>query len=125
MTARTPEDLDHLFAQHLNARDLDALVRLYEPDASLTSPPGNTVRGHAAIRAALAAFVEARPTMTMAPRLVAQTGDIALLSSRWTVDMTGPDGKPTQRAGQSVEVARRQASGEWLFAVDEPFGIGG
>jgi ketosteroid isomerase-like protein len=37
--------------------------------------------------------------------------------------MNGPDGKPTQMRGQSVEVARRQADGSWLFAIDLPLGI--
>jgi hypothetical protein len=26
-------------------------------------------------------------------------------------------------SGESVEVARRQAGGDWLFAIDEPFGV--
>jgi ketosteroid isomerase-like protein len=39
--------------------------------------------------------------------------------------MTGPDGKPAQVSGQSVEVVRRQANGDWLFVIDEPFGVAG
>jgi hypothetical protein len=31
MTPRTPEDVDRLFGEHMNAGDLDALVGLYEP----------------------------------------------------------------------------------------------
>jgi hypothetical protein len=45
MTAHHPDDLDRLFADALNAGDLDALVALYEPDASLTPTPGKTVAG--------------------------------------------------------------------------------
>ena len=33
MAARTPEDLDRLFAGAMNAGNLDALVALYEPQA--------------------------------------------------------------------------------------------
>ena len=36
MPARNPEDIDRLFAAALNGGDLDALVALHEPQASLT-----------------------------------------------------------------------------------------
>jgi hypothetical protein len=32
------------------------------------------------------------------------------------------DGKPIEMTGQSVEVVRQQFTGEWLLAVDHPFG---
>ena len=35
MPAHTPEEIDSLFAQALNAGNVDALVALYEPQASL------------------------------------------------------------------------------------------
>jgi uncharacterized protein (TIGR02246 family) len=125
MPARNPEDIDPLFAQALNAGDLDALVALYEPQASLTPSPGKTVVGTAAIRTALETFVTMKPTMTISPRVVSRTGDLALIASTWNLAMTDADGKPAQMSGQSVEVVRRQDDGNWLFAIDEPFGISG
>ena len=44
MAARTPEDLDRLFGLALNSGDLEALVRLYEPQAALRPGPGQVVR---------------------------------------------------------------------------------
>lgn len=123
MSARTPEELDHRFAEALNAHDLDGLVALYEPQATLTPQPGTQVTGTAAIRAALAGFLPAKPRITIAPRVVAQTGDLALITGTWQMTMTGPDGKEVRMSGSSVEVARRQPDGGWLFAMDEPFGV--
>lgn len=123
MPARNPEDIDRLFAAALNGGDLDALVALYEPQASLTPSPGKTVTGSAAIRESLAMFVAMKPTMTITPRVVSRTGDLALVTAAWQLAMNGPDGKPTQMSGQSIEIARRQSDGAWLFAIDEPFGI--
>src|SRR5689334_8310107 len=122
MQARTPEEIDSLFAKALNAGDLDALVSLYEPQASLMASPGNVVTGTAAIREALAGFVAAKPSMTLDARTLAQSGDVALVSASWRLSMTGPDGKPATMSGRSVEVVRRQAGGRWLFAIDFPFG---
>ena len=123
MTARTPDDLDRLFAGAMNAGDLEALVALYEPQASLTPAPGKVAVGIDAIREALGGFLDGRPKMALSPRVVARSGDLALLTSKWELTMTGPDGKPAQMHGQSVEVARRQPDGNWLFAIDLPFGI--
>src|SRR5437763_13759576 len=104
MNARNPEEVDRLFAQALNAGDLDALVALYEPQAALTPEPGKTVIGHPAIRAALAQFVAGKPRIEIVPRVIAQSGDLALVSARWKLAMTGPDGKSAELAGHSVEV---------------------
>ena len=107
----------------MNAGDLDALVELYESDASLTPAPGKVVVGIDAIREALRGFLDGKPKMTLSPRVVARSGDLALLTSKWELSMTGADGKSAKMGGQSVEIARRQPDGNWLFAIDLPLGI--
>ena len=123
MAARTPQEVDVLFAQALNSGNLDALVSLYEAQASLMPSPGKIVVGTAAIRDALAAFVAGKPHITLTPRVVSQTPDLALVTATWQLAMTGQDGKPASMEGQSVEVVRRQADGSWRFAIDLPFGV--
>jgi uncharacterized protein (TIGR02246 family) len=123
MIARTPDELDTLFAKALNAGDLDALMSLYEPDASLMPSPGNVVTGKVAIRAALAGFISAKPRMTLNARTLSQTGDLALVTAQWQLAMTDQEGKAVTMNGQSVEVLRRQGDGRWLFAIDFPFGV--
>jgi uncharacterized protein (TIGR02246 family) len=123
MAARTPEELDTLFGRALNAGDLDALVALYEPQASLMPSPGKVVVGAPAIREALAAFIGAKPRITLTPRLVSQAGDLALVTAKWELELNGDDGKPAKMHGESVEVVRRQADGTWRFAIDMPFGV--
>ncbi len=122
MAAQSPEDIDRLFAEALNAGALDRLVALCEPQAALGPEPGKVVVGTAAIRESLAAFLAGKPRITIAPRPVAQTGDLAIVTAQWELSMTGLDGKPATIAGQSVEVVRRQSAGHWLFAIDMPFG---
>ena len=124
MGARTPEDIDRLFADNLNAGKLDALVAIYEPQATLMPQPGKLVTGTAAIRESLAAFLAGKPKMTLTVRRVAESGDLAVTSAKWQMSMTGPDGKPAQMSGESVEVVRRQADGTWRAVIDLPFGAG-
>jgi ketosteroid isomerase-like protein len=107
--AAEPNDLGRYFIERANAGDVDGLVALYEPDAVLAFPPGNLATGHAEIRKVYEQFVAAAPVLspgTQHPALVG--GDLALTASTLTT------GEVT------VEVARRQPDGSWLWAVDQP-----
>jgi ketosteroid isomerase-like protein len=123
MPARNPEDIDRDFEREMNAGNLDGLVALYEPTATFTVEPGKVVSGSAAIREALAGFLSLRPAIELTPRLLANTGEIAMLSSRWTLKGTAPDGIALELAGESVEIVRRQADGTWKFIIDSPSGL--
>ena len=122
MNSDDPVMLDREFERRLNARDLDGLVALYESQAALMPMPGSVVVGTAAIRGALAGFIAANPAIKTQGRLVARSGDLALLANDWTLEVDGQDGKRTTMTGSAIEVARRQADGRWLFAMDMPFG---
>jgi len=123
MPARKPEELDVLFVQAFNAGDIEAMMKLYEPAASLTPQPGQIVSGTKALREALSGFVARKPRMTLEARTLAEAGGIALTTSKWVLEGTGPDGKPMKAEGQSAEVARRQPDGTWLFVIDNPHGL--
>jgi uncharacterized protein (TIGR02246 family) len=124
MSAQNPKALDVLFEQALNAGDLDALLALYEPNASFTPQPGQSVNGTAAIREAIAGFLSLKPTITLDTRVLGEADGIALMTSRWRLRGTGPDGAAVELAGDSVEVVRRQPDGSWRFVIDTPYGLG-
>src|SRR5437660_11189097 len=118
-----PEDLDRCVMEAMNAGDIDGLVSLYEPQATLTPAPGNLVTGLDAIRESFGPFIALKPTLTLTPRKLAETGDIALTCATWELTGTGPDGSPVRMSGNSVEVCRRQPDGRWLFVIDNPHGL--
>jgi ketosteroid isomerase-like protein len=107
--ATEPNDLGRYFIERANAGDVDGLVALYEPDAVLAFPPGSLATGHAEIRKVYEQFVAAAPVLSPGsqhPALV--SGDLALTAATLTNgDMT-------------VEIARRQPDGTWLWAADQP-----
>ena len=118
MPARTPEDVDRLFGEYVNAGDLDSLVALYEPDAALLLGPEPLV-GSAAIRAGLGAYLAMKPRLEMrVVRVVAAGRDLAMLYNDWR--QTAPD--PAE--GHALEVVRRQADGTWRFVIDDPYARG-
>jgi uncharacterized protein (TIGR02246 family) len=122
MSARTPKELHRLFAEALNAHDIEALMALFEPDATLMPQPGQVVTGTEAIREALSGFLALKPKFELEFKKAFQAGDIALLFSDWTLSGTDPDGNAIELAGRTSDVARRQSYGSGLFVIDNPFG---
>jgi uncharacterized protein (TIGR02246 family) len=122
MPARSPEELPQLWAETFVAGDLDALVALYEPEATLVAQPGEALTGIETIREALSAFLATRPTFNLEVRKVLQAGDIALSFADWTLRGTGPDGEPIEMAAQTSDVLRRQPDRTWRIVIDNPYG---
>lgn len=123
MPARKPEEVHRLFSEALNARNLEALVALYEPEASLVPQSGQLVTGTDVIRQALSAFLAMKPAITVETRKIIQAGDIALLYSKWALRGSGPDGSAIEMAAKGTEVVRRQPDGTWRLVVDNPYAV--
>ena len=123
MLAYTPADVDHQLIAAVNAGDVERAVACYELGAALVSERGTTVTGTNAIREVLSGFLAIKPKMTIEVPLVIESGDTALLHSKWTTVGTDADGNRVDFAGQATEVVRRQADGTWLFVIDNPYGV--
>ena len=122
MPVRSLDELHPTFVAAFNAGDEDALMALYESEAALVPEPGQVVTGTEQVRAALQQFLALQGQIRLAPKHVVQTSDLALLIGDWALTGTGPDGKPLNLGGPSIEVARRQADGTWRYVIDAPFG---
>jgi|SRR6266571_493920 len=111
--AAQPEDLGRFFVERANAGDVDGLVALYEPDAVLAFPAGQVTTGSQAIRQVYERLVAGRPRFAAGgQRPALRNGDLALTSTR----LAG--------GGATVEVARRQPDGTWLWVIDQPNVLG-
>lgn len=107
--ATHPEELSRLIVERLNAGDVDGLVALYEPDAVLKLPDGQIATGSHEIRRAYEHLVADRPRFEPGTqRWTLRSADLALTSSRLATGAV------------TVEVARRQADGTWLWVIDQP-----
>jgi ketosteroid isomerase-like protein len=106
--AAEPNDLERLFVARANAGDVDGLVALYEPDAVLmTSPCRHVAAGKREIRAAFERLLAERSRFVLGEQQAQLvSGDVALTTTRLA------DGDIT------VEVARRQTDGTWLWVID-------
>jgi enoyl-CoA hydratase len=115
-----PEELGRLFAERVNAGDLDGLLSLYEESATFVGPDGGMASGSDAIRERLQGLLAMAPEITPTSSRTVFAGDVALMSNRWRMSLGGDDGPPTGLDGTSTEVARRQPDGGWLYVIDNP-----
>ena len=122
MIARTPADVDRLFAEALSAGDVDGALEMYEPDAVYIDGSGFEYRGHAEIREALTELVAMQATLDCFEIDVAENDQLAVLRARWIFTGTNSDGTTFETRGRSIEVVRRQPDGTWLFTIDLPNG---
>lgn len=121
MPAKTPKQCDDLFARHIEAGDVDAVVALYEPKACLILESGTIARGSKAIRKAISIFASMKPRFKMNVGRVVKAGDdLAVLYNDWSLEATRPDGTPFTETGKATEIVRRQRNGTWRFIVDDP-----
>ena len=105
--AQSPDDLARLFNERANAGDVEGLVALYEPDAVL-AVGGVVAKGHAEIRRFYTDLLARRssfPAATLLPTILNDTLALTFASL--------PNGS------FSVEAARRQPDGRWLWAIDQ------
>jgi uncharacterized protein (TIGR02246 family) len=108
--AASPEDLTRLFVARANAGDADGLAALYEDDAVLAYPPGETTTGRQAIREVFVQMLAHVSHFEPEPALpTIRHGELALTSTR------AADG-----TGGRAQVVRRQADGSWLRVIDRP-----
>ncbi|TMR90318.1 YybH family protein [Nonomuraea basaltis] len=120
--AERPENVPMVFAQRFNSGDLAAVMEVYESGAVFVPEPGSALTG-AEARAANGRFVALGLPITVRPRHVYTTGDLALLIVDWVIDGTDRDGRPVHIEGTATDVARRGADGCWRYVIDNPFGV--
>jgi uncharacterized protein (TIGR02246 family) len=123
MLAMKPEDMPAAFESAFNTFDIEQIVALYEPDAVLVPQPGQVVNGTAAIRDALLGFLALKLPISLERKRVLAKGEVALVSSTWSISGAGPDGSAVNLGGNTTEVVRRQSDGSWRYVIDDPFSV--
>jgi uncharacterized protein (TIGR02246 family) len=125
MSVQSPRQLHQAWEKAYNGGDVDALVELYEPEATVIPQPGSPATGHAAIREALAQLLALKGQMHLQTTAVIESGGLAVVYAEWSLtDGTDPDGNPVNLEGRSTEAMRRQSDGSWLDVIDDPFSRG-
>ncbi|HEX4670677.1 MAG TPA: nuclear transport factor 2 family protein [Solirubrobacteraceae bacterium] len=108
--AMTPEQLTRLVVQRVNAGDAQGVAELYEPEAIVAFPPGETTVGRDAIRAMYQQLIDSAPEFKPEdPLATIELGELALTATH-----------ARDEAGARAQVVRRQPDGSWLRLLDRP-----
>jgi len=79
---------------------------------------GEITKGRDALRQQLAPLAAMKTRFEYDIRKVVETGDIALMHTKWAVS------GPQPMRVYAIEVARRQADGTWCWLIGDPFTVG-
>jgi uncharacterized protein (TIGR02246 family) len=120
MAITHPDQIHRRFLQAVNAKDADAVLAMYDPDAVNVELDGSQTTGRDALRASFTGLVGAVRHIEGGTRKIFVAGDIALTSGTWTAEFVLPDGSVIEQQGTSTEVSRRQPDGTWRIVIDDP-----
>ncbi len=114
----TPEEFHPALVAAYNAGDLEAMFRLYDPQAVFVVKPGKITDGPAELRAALERLIALGGRIAIEPRSFARSGDVTLVLGMYRLSGRRRDGSPLELAGRFADILRLQPDGRWLIAVD-------
>ena len=118
MPAKSPEDICRLFQHAMADGDLESVMSAYDPQAVFVNQAGEITKGKDALRQELAPLPRGGQRFDYDIRTVVETGDTALMHTKWTVSM------PQPMRVYAIEVARRQPDGTWCWLIGDPFTVG-
>lgn len=105
------------------AKDLEAFASVYADGAVIMLPNIPDIRGVQAIREGIGGMMQDpnfRLSFTADEVIVSRSGDLAYETGKYSMTMSGPDGRPSREQGSYVVIWRKQADGRWKVVVDAP-----
>ncbi len=108
------EDLSVAWNEALNAGDLDTLTMVYESNARIMPPNGETLRGAAGVREIFGAMTEAGLTARMVIEEITMQESVAYKIGSYTL----MDGDDVVDSGKFIETWRKGEDGKWRISND-------
>lgn len=117
-----PAQLPVLFEERLNSGDVEGVLALFAPGATMRTTAGVVLTEPEALQREMSGTVAAGARLTNVPRHALVGADTALLVTDWTMRIEAPDGSHVSPTGSTANIARRDSNGDWHFTVLNPLG---
>ena len=132
LTNNTPDNLLALLGKRIVKKDIDGIVALHEPTATLVNYDGSLITGRAAIRAFYLDWFKSDPVLTVNPKQTLVTGGqpaaggkilnrTASIMGTYSLTQNAADGTRETFTGNFCDVVRQQPNGKWLYLQDNPY----
>jgi ketosteroid isomerase-like protein len=117
MPATSPEEICRLFKEAMAKGDLDAVLSVYDAEAVFLNQSREVTKRREDLRRELVPLVTAKTVFEYDVRQVVESGDIALMHTKWRVSTAQP------MTVYAIEVARRQRDGSWRWLIGDPYTV--
>ena len=116
------KDVEAAWAKDANSKDADKWASYFTEDGSGLYPGAATLKGKAAIKAAMVSYM-ADPNFSLSFQsnraMAAKSGDMVYTEGTYTMTMTDPKTKkPMTDHGKFLTVYTKQADGSWKAVAD-------
>ena len=115
---KKPEDVIPSLVERFNSKNLDAMLELYSPEAVFVSNDGRVITDRNEFGAQFQRDMNLGAPLKASVRHVFVGGDTAQIVLDWSIDGTGPDGRPMHMHGTASDIMRRGADGVWRYIID-------
>jgi ketosteroid isomerase-like protein len=115
---KEPEGVIPSLIERFNARNIDAMMALYAPEAVFVAQDGRTITDRIEIAAQFQRDMSLGLPLKANVRHVFVGGDTAQIVVDWWIVGRGPDGKDVHLAGSASDIVRRGADGLWRYIID-------
>ena len=122
MFVKQPEDFHPYWMEVFNSGNFEAAIDLFETEATFVAQPGQVIRGKEAIGQALKGFFTMNARLELQKKVLVKSANLALLISDWTLVSSD---NSLLLTGETADVLHRQDGGNWLLAIDNPYGSQG
>ena len=113
-----PEDVIPSVVERFNSGNLEAMLELYHPEAVFVASDGQVITDRNMFGAQFQHDMNLGAPLRATVRHVFVGGDIAQIVLDWSIDGTGPDGKPVHVHGTASDIMRRGPDGVWRYIID-------
>jgi len=112
-----------LFAQALNAGELDKAAACFARDGCLVTPDATAIYGRERIREVLAQMVRGHTEIRVELSSAVGVGEVVLFHQRWRIRSGDPLRERFDQVSDAVMVVRR-IEGSWKLSIAAPWGYG-
>jgi len=113
-----PEGVIPSLVERFNARNVEAMMALYAPEAVFVANDGRTVTDRAEMAAQFQRDMSLGLPLKANVRHVFVGGDTAQIVVDWSIAGKTPDGEQVNLGGSASDIVRRGADGLWRYIID-------
>ncbi|MCY7423080.1 MAG: DUF4440 domain-containing protein [Chitinophagaceae bacterium] len=120
-----PDDADEYFLEAVRNGDVKTAMTCFDKEGVYIGKDSKPISGMDNIEKVITELCKMKPDIKVYEHQMSPVGsDMMYWLDKWTMTAAaGADGKPMKMKGASANMMRKNADGQWLWLVDNPFAL--